>query len=213
MLEIDVSDIISTFHLIDKVSFGKLSAYTKKETIYNYVILSEGGKETIVDKGNTTYDKGVDGDGDWGLVWFGGPSFSPKGNYLLYWAGMHESGASFVYDIKNKKNVLTVSDDSSGIGFTPDEKYFYACSWAGMGSDALGSIYSVPGFKVVFNALCSLDSPGGASCRYDKKTDSIIYYGLSDTNEYIDILRYSLKEQKEYKLFKEAGDEGSVQGE
>jgi hypothetical protein len=210
LLEIDVSDVTSTFHLIDKVSFGSLSAYTKKETIYNYVILAKGGKETIVDKGNTTYDKGVDG--DWGPVWFGDPSFSPKGNYLLYGAGMHEAGASFVYDIQNKKNALTVFDDSSGLGFTPDEKYFYACSWAGMGSEALGSIYSVPGFKVVYNALCSLDSPGGASCRYDKKTDSIIYYGLSDANEYIDILRYSLKEQKEYKLKEEvSGDELSDQ--
>lgn len=201
-----ISLILASFSLIPKPAiFGNLSAYVKEESDYNYMIISEEGIETIVDKGPMTYNGGVDG--EWGPVRFGDPSFSPKGNYLLYWAGMHEASSISIYDIKNKKGVisfLAYSGDAN-IGFTPDEKYFYACSWGGMGSDALGNIYAVPSFKIIYDALSSLNSTGGASCRYDSKTDSIIYYRTINTvdSDTIDMVRYSLKERKEYKLYKE----------
>lgn len=195
--DIDISEVVSTFHFIDRVTFGSLSAYTKRETDYNYVILSERGKETIVDKKTADLDFSFPDFGIEEYGNFGDLVFSPKGNYLLYSEAGHEYIASNVYEIKNKKKILTTSADSeTGVGFTPDEKYFYACAWSGMGSTPGGLIYNIPDFKVVHNTLSS------TSCRYELESDSVIFFQDLGRGIINDTVRYSLKEQKEYMLNK-----------
>lgn len=200
--DINISEVVSTFHFVDRIIFGNLSAYTKRETDYNYVILFERGKEIIVDEKTANLDFSfpdfrIEKYGN-----FGDLVFSPKGNYLLYSEAGHEYIASNVYEIKNKKKILTTSADSeTGVGFTPDEKYFYACAWSGMGSTPGGLIYNIPDFKVVYNTLSS------TSCRYELESDSVIFFQDLGHGVINDTVRYSLKEQKEYKLYKEASDE------
>ncbi|MBU4338742.1 hypothetical protein KKD57_04265 [Patescibacteria group bacterium] len=201
--------ILASFSILPEPAiFGSMSAYVKEDANYNYAVLSEEGKETIINKGRMEYGDLNDDYDDWGPVRFHSPSFSPSGNYLMYWAGVHEGSLSYIYDTKNKNDILSFMafPDEANVGFTPDEKYFYVCSWGGMGSDSLGSIYAVPSFEVVYDALSALRT-AGASCRYDLETDSIIFYHEFYDDEITDTIKYSLKEQKEYMLDKEIDNE------
>lgn len=201
--EVNPYEFINTFNLINKVSFGSLSAYTKQETDITYMILSEGKKESIIDQIADNY--ALEG---YLFGIFYNPRFSPKGNYLLYSVSGHESNSVYIYDIKNKKIILS---SSGGLSFTLDEKYAYVCVDGGMGSMQEGRVYSTSDFKVVYDVF---ESPilGGEfytdiQCIYEPKTESIIF------NVAHNIIKYSLRDNKDYRMNNESDYKWPLYGE
>lgn len=71
--------------------------------------------------------------------------FSPTKRYLEYFLGFWEGGTAFVYDIEQKKNVLSIP--MSGGFFAQDEKFYYTCHYTAFDGSGDASVYSVPSFK------------------------------------------------------------------
>lgn len=160
-----------------------MKAYSTIRGDKNYVVLRINGKEIIVDEVATFRSSETGGH-------FGNLIFSEKGSYLIYSQYSFEWSSGKIYDIQNK---VKISEDKislvdSSPKFTDDEKFVYFCSGAGMRGESTG-IYSVPNFKLVFDALKDERTKGftDIDCSYNKDKNSIIfefsnYYG--DSEEY-----------------------------
>ncbi len=162
-----------------------MSAYTMTKNNHNYLLLKKSGKEIIVDEG---YKKYIEGQNDIKKIKeFSSIKFSPNKNYLIYTIRSYETESGVVYDVKNEKSVLTFSvsgENDEPIGFTPDEKYLYVCSSAGMGGMRIGKIFKVNNFQEVFDVFGRIISPEtyernnefeGVDCRYDNDEKQIIF--------------------------------------
>jgi hypothetical protein len=146
------------------ISFGNITAFVKQRQSKTYLVLSENGKEQILDQGS-----------DSPLNWEGGPvisgplAFSPKGNYLMCDIYGWEWGGTNIYDVKNRKIVLELSSPFIA-SFTPNEKYLFACAQNDFSGESYGTVYSVPDFKEIFNALTEEDYMYmNMDCEYDKE--------------------------------------------
>ena len=150
--------------ITNPISFGNITAFVKQRQSNTYLVLSENGKEQILDQGS-----------DSPLNWEGGPvisgplEFSPEGNYLMCDIYGWEWGGTNIYDVKNKKIVLELSS-SFIASFTSNEKYIFACAQNDFSGEFYGKVYSVPDFKEIFNALKEEDYMYmNMDCEYDKE--------------------------------------------
>jgi len=177
--ENEIKTLFSDEILTEEISFGEYSAYAIKRGDKTYMILTENGKEIIIDEGDASYDSEYSNLGT--VRFFHRPKFSPKGNYLIYSMSGWEWGVNYVYDVKNK--TVKISGSLDEFNFTPDEKFLYACSSVGMATGAEGEVYSVPDFDIEFNALDNIEDYNynclEVDCKYDKDSKSIIFI-LSD---------------------------------
>ena len=147
--------------ITNPISSGNITAFIKQRQSKTYLVLSENGKEQILDQGS-------DSPLDWkGRPVIAGPlEFSPEGNYLMCDVYGWEWGGTNIYDIKNKKRVLELSSPFIA-GFTSNEKYFFACAKNDFGGEYYGTVYSVPDFKEIYNALTG-EHYTNIDCKYDK---------------------------------------------
>jgi hypothetical protein len=147
--------------ITNPISFGNITAFVKQRQSKTYLVLSENGKEQILDQGSASP-----------LDWEGGPvisgplEFSPEGNYLISDVYGWEWGGTNIYDIKNKKRVLEISSPFIA-SFTPNEKYFFACAQNDFSGEYYSTVYSVPDFKEIYNALTG-EYYTNIDCEYDK---------------------------------------------
>lgn len=159
----------------ESVSYGGYTALVAEKEGKEYLLLRKGKDETVVDAGSDySAEAKAAGFGEK----FSGLAFSADGRYLLYSSRDYEYGGSCVYDVEGKKGVMEIpgAEIGSGFGFTPDGRYFYFCTSAGMVGGDPGKVYTVPGFEQVFDA-----ARGGSdkylvhSCSYDEARKAIIF--------------------------------------
>ncbi|MDD5638856.1 MAG: hypothetical protein PHO28_03055 [Candidatus Pacebacteria bacterium] len=154
--------------IVNPISFNNITAFVKERQSKRYLVLSENGKEQILNQGPAR-DTGE------GLV-IGGPlEFSPKGNYLVSTVGWCEGRVKYIYDVKNKKKVLELNSPFI-VSFTPNEKYLFACAQNEFNGELYGRIYSVPDFKEIYDVMTenvltlglAPGYPNKMDCEYDK---------------------------------------------
>ncbi|MDD3003114.1 MAG: hypothetical protein PHS06_04590 [Candidatus Shapirobacteria bacterium] len=116
--------------------------------------------------------------------------FSSDYNFLYYMYGSGwEFSTSFLYDIKNKKNI-DLGLPAETFGFTPDSKYFYACAEAGM--MAGGAI--VKQLPQLNNVFSQQEDQSSFNCQYDQNNNEVIFYGLKyGEKEVISQYNFSVK--------------------
>jgi hypothetical protein len=154
------------------ISFEDITAFVKQQQSKTYLVLSENGKEQILDQGS---DSPLNCEN--GPVISGPLKFSPEGNYLMCdiygweWSGIN------IYDVKNKKKILELTS-SFIASFTPDEKYFFACAKNDLFGEYYGKVYSVPDFKESYNALAGNDYVN-IDCEYDEDKQ-VIRFKIDD---------------------------------
>jgi hypothetical protein len=163
----------------DEVKSGNNIVFTKKKSGKNYVILNKNGKEIIVDQGISDYNNEYSNIGE--VKHFGNIKFSPSGKYMMYGMSGWEWGVRYVYDISREKNVLD-DVESDVLEFSPDEKYLFSCSSAGMASGPGGKIYRIPDFgKPMYEIpqeMFKIDSSTeylNVDCSYDSASNSVNY--------------------------------------
>ena len=186
--ESELKTLSSDEILTEEVSFGEYSAYAIKRGDKNYMILSKNGEENIIDEGYASYDLKYSSLGN--VKFFREPKFSPRGNYLIYTMLGWEWSVKYVYDIKKKEVKISKSYDKSN--FTPDEKFFYGCSSAGMGR-ANGEVYSIPDFNVEFDALNGSRDYNRfeVDCKYDENSKNIMFILSDDKDEEKETISFS----------------------
>ncbi len=200
-MSIDENDklksVSSAQFLTEVVSFEKYSAYAYKKEDKNYMILAEGEKEKIIDQGSANFDQTYSNIEE--VKFFYDPRFSPKGNYLVYSVGGYEWSFDYIYDLKLRKE--SMNSYYGNLNFTPNEDYVYKCASAGMDS-AVGDIYKVPDFKIVYNVFSNPENNKYLSinCDYEPETESIVFWLGDYAEDKKDIkkkIKYSLKEKRE----------------
>ena len=172
-----IKTLFSDEILTEEISYGEYAAYAVRRGDKNYMILVKNEEEIIIDEGDTNYNSEHSNIGT--VKSFYGPKFSPNGNYLIYSMAGWEWRNSYVHNIKENKRVRELSSaGASAFDFTPDEKYFYACSSPGMGSERAGFVYKVPDFKNKYYDVFD-DSENSdymnVYCEYDDNNKVIIY--------------------------------------
>ena len=139
----------------------KKSISIKKQGEYNYVIFTdENGSEFILDKAPWNRDNWEnEGRNVTEYVIYSDARFSPNENYVLYKLDVWEGGlTNVVYDLDKKERVQGFF--GSTVGFTPDEKYFFACDRGYNFSTA--KIYELPSFNVIYDLFGSIVGEGDA---------------------------------------------------
>ncbi|MDD4358519.1 MAG: hypothetical protein PHY30_01740 [Candidatus Pacebacteria bacterium] len=152
----------------DPILFGDMTAFVKQKQLgayqfKTYLVLSENGEEYVLDE-EMAFEGG-------GKMFSGSLEFSPEGNYLISHIYGYEWSGINVYDIKSKKRILELNSPSMA-SFTPNEKYFFACAQNELGGDYYGTVYSVPDFKEIYNALTRKYSVN-MNCEYDEEKQVI----------------------------------------
>jgi|GEM_PF-2157022 len=152
----------------NKTKFGEMSAYTSERLGKSYLMLATKSQESVLDQGAGDIMSGT-------VISDGRLEFSPKGSYLAAQIFGWEWFGANVYDIKSGKIAETLSMPS-GYGFTPDEKYFYACAAAPFSGDFYAIVEDVPEFKIK-KSIFDQEETGfyGIRCRYDDKSQAIIF--------------------------------------
>lgn len=190
--------ISSVRFLTEIISSGKYSAYAYKRGDKNYMVLSEEGKETIIDQGSASFDQTHSNIEE--VKFFYDPRFSPKGNYLAYSVGGYEWSFDYIYDLKLRKE--SMHSYYGEFNFTPDESYVYRCASAGMVDSPAGDIYKAPDFKIIYDVFNNLENKKylSVNCDYESETESIVFWLGDYAEDKKDIkkkIRYLLKEGRE----------------
>jgi len=183
----------------EKAVFKNKSAFAKFWKGKNSVILSENGKERVIDEAEAPTEDNLMG------ISFSEPTFSPNGNYISYFVTGWEWYATRIYDLKKNKMVLQLSMDNNN-GFTPDEKYLYACANSGFSGEQYGNVYKLPELEVQYNFFDDIKDENfmNLECSYDEAKKAVIftlsdYYdsqnGQDDPNQ-TKIIEYSLLDKK-----------------
>ena len=139
------------------VFFGEMFAGDREQNGKEQVVLVYGGKESVLDEG-IGCSQGCSEEDAAHSKNFSDVKFSPKGTYLTYVTHGWESLPTAMYDIQKSAFVEgSVADDlrnsSVEFVFTPDEKFLFVCSEAGMTSERGGKVYTTPDFKVAFDVF------------------------------------------------------------
>ncbi len=165
------------------VSFGPYTAFTKNIGDQNYIVLTENGKEIIIDKAGNDFEKQGIGQ----VKIFHDPKFSPSGRYLKYLAGGWEWSGTSIYDVKEKKQVAGM-DGPEKLGFTEGDKYVYGCMSPGMGGGT-GVVFSLPDGKKVFDVSDQkeLEQYTNFDCEYTKDKNYITFTLKQDLNGSSDV--------------------------
>lgn len=165
------------------VSFGPYTAFTKNIDDQNYIVLTENEKEIIIDKAGNNFEKQGIGQ----VKIFHDPEFSPSGRYLKYIAGGWEWSGSFIYDVKEKKQVVSM-DGPEKFGFTEGDKYAYGCMSPGMGGGT-GVVFSLLDGKKVFDISDQkeLEQYTNFDCEYVKDKNHIIFTLKQELNDNSDV--------------------------
>lgn len=165
------------------VSFGPYTAFTKNIGDQNYIILTENGKEIIIDKAGNDFEKQGIGQ----VKIFNDPKFSPSGRYLKYIVGGWEWSGTFIYDVKDKRQVASM-DGPEKFGFTEGDKYVYGCMSPGMGGGT-GIVFSLPDGKKVFDVYNQkgLDQYTNFDCEYVKNKNYITFTLKQDMSNSSDV--------------------------
>ncbi len=153
---------------------GNLTAFVSIANATESLILSENNKESIISKTSISSNPVQN-------IRVSSLEFSPSGNYLLVQNSGWEWGGTSVYDIKNKKWVLDWQELSLAYtGFTPDEKYFYACASSGFDGTYYGVVYQTPNFGKKYSLPAQ---EGDIKCSYnaEKKTIQFTQSPYSDS--------------------------------
>lgn len=153
------------------VSSGPYTSFTKNIGDQNYIVLTENGKETVIDQAGNDFEK----QGIGAVKIFSDPKFSPSGRYLTYIVGGWEWSGTFIYDVKGKRQVANM-DGPEKFGFAAGEKYAYGCMSPGMGGGT-GDVYSLPDGRKVFDIFDqkNIDQYGTIDCDYDKDNNRVIF--------------------------------------
>ncbi|MDD3190134.1 MAG: Ser-Thr-rich GPI-anchored membrane family protein [Candidatus Pacebacteria bacterium] len=193
-----LSTIFVEEFMAENVISGEYETFSVKRGEGIYLIVKRDKEEVIVDKGD--YEFNEDHSNLVEIKRFSRFEFSPKNDFLLYTMTGYEWNVGKVYDIKGKKEVLSIVGAVLGenFGVTPDEKYIYACTSAGFSGGNPGEVYSVPDFKRVFEAAQSWGGYMDSECEYNQEEDAIIFTlngpcREDGTNSPEKIIKYSLK--------------------
>lgn len=195
-----ITPISSEKILTEFISFENMTAFTMARHGNSYLVISKDGKEEILDIGAAEFslERGTE------KMLLGPLKFSPKGNYLMSYFSFFESGGIDVYDLDNKKNVLSL-DQVSNLNFTDEEDYFFVCANDNTNYDKqYNAVYSVPDFKEIyrneiFPAHYVLQDGGHIEkCSYDKEKEVIRF-----EREYLPGWDFEKSTHKETKKTKE----------
>lgn len=159
-----------------QASFAQRLDYTAFATVRgdkNYLILEKGGQETIVDVGEygrQAIDEGFNEN-------FYDLSFSPWGNYLIYFVSQYESNDGRVYDIKGGLKVLDLPGalGSGDIAASPDDRYLFACFKNDFMGGVPGEVYAMPAGTKVFDASVGNEGYADSSCAYNEEEREIVF--------------------------------------
>lgn len=98
--------------------------------------------------------------------------------FLKYIPTAYEGSATVVYDLVTKREVSAVAG-AHPEGFTPDMKYYYACSGYDNGEETNVFINTVPDFT---RQILSIEKRGDFDCKdYDRKTNTLTFTSLNPT--------------------------------
>lgn len=137
--------IISEYLLFSEPAVkGNLAAYGYIKNQHDLLLLETKGKTIYVENHEDPTDNEV------GQLRFINLDFSTSSRYLTYITSGWEWANGNVYDIKTGTTTLK-GFGINKYGFTPDEKYFYACSMAGMASMPEVKIYETGKWKQVYS--------------------------------------------------------------
>lgn len=157
----------------EMIKFGNYTAYSKKQNGKNFVVLESYGIENILAEGASDYNENHSNIAD--VIFFREIEFSPKGDYLIYKTVGWEWMSARVYDINQGEQVFYF-DYPHIFNFTDDEKNFFVCTNAGIGSGTSGSIYSVPDFKKQFELFNSeKNNSMKVECNYNKEKNELSF--------------------------------------
>jgi hypothetical protein len=129
------------------VKSGPYTAFAKKVGGYNYMVLTDNGREYILDQGESDYNDKYTNIGN--VEFFQNPEFSPDNRYLYYEMLGYEWSQGYVYNTQKKKKILEINEVGLH-GFAGNEKYFYTCASPGMGGGN-GLVFSLPQGKQIFD--------------------------------------------------------------
>ena len=166
-------EIITTEEITSEmVKIDNMVAYAKKQNGKNFVILEQYNVATVIDEGLADYDQAYSNLE--AVKFFSDVKFSQSGKYLLYRMGGWEWSKNYVYDIEKMTQVLEY--DSGLSGFDKDEKSYFVCRSAGMGSDATGIIYGVPEFKKKFELFkAGSNEIINVECKHDENKNELTF--------------------------------------
>lgn len=156
----------------DMISFGEMTAFAKKYQGDNYVILTIDGEEVVVEQANDDFMKEIAN-----TLNFRNLHFSPQGNYLLYSAHGWEWSFGRIYDIANRRLILTKEVNTPHVfGVSQNEKYFYACAANDFGGEYYASVYELPQAELVFSPEDNGINGGFIypDCEYDIENEKLL---------------------------------------
>lgn len=170
--------------------FDSMILYSARRGDKNVVVLKQGAKEFVIDQAEARYDEKYSNIAT--VRQFGQVRFSPRGNYVLYGATGWEWYSNYIYDIGRGQLITPIKPDSGWsdahtLNFTPDEKYLYFCSSAGLSSGVGGSVYSVPRFLAEYDVLNGVENINFVSvnCSYDSGAQ-VVEFELKDFSDQSD---------------------------
>lgn len=189
-IEFEVSEEITT----PMVKSGDYTAYAKRIDKKTYLILKKGDEETVVEEGSADYDS-TSNIGSQKI--FHDIKFSDKTGFLIYLVTGYEWQSVNIYDI-TKQEVVVNSGGSSTYGIDSTETHAYTCASGGM-SEAVGSVYSLPGGSVLFDVYkdSANNSYMDIECSYDKNQQRItMVLSKSDSKTGDKTIKYDLSTEK-----------------
>lgn len=158
-----------------KISYKAISIQDDKNSISKLVLIDQDNNETVIDQ--SKYEQMAE---HTLKPSYGDFVFSSDNNFLYYnrYSG-YEEASSYLYDL-TKKKVLKLDFFTETYDFTPDSKYFYACSEAGMNGGG-----AIVRNLILSNNIFDSNDEGGNSynCQYDKNIGEVVFSQLYHSTE------------------------------